>query len=300
MEPPSPLALATPRGGRPPAARRSRFRGGTLGHAVACSGFTLVEVLVALFIMAILAALAWRGLDGIVRAREGSQAVMDRTLRLNTVVTQWEQDLQAVQETGAVPALSFDGQSLRLTRRVEGGVALVVWAVRGGVWQRWAAPTATRVADISDHWLRSQQLLGNEPGQLTVAEASTWQVYFYRGNAWTNPQSTGNFATPGNAPAAPPAGTPVLPVSPGASGSAGSGPGGANLGNPTNPGAAPDAANAASEAAGGGTAEAAQAAAAAAAAAAQQRELLPDAVRLVITLGVGTLTRDIALGSGGG
>jgi hypothetical protein len=33
--------------------------------------------------------------------------------------------------------LAFDGQTLRLTRRVDGGVALVVWAVRGGRWQRW-------------------------------------------------------------------------------------------------------------------------------------------------------------------
>jgi general secretion pathway protein J len=159
------------------------------------AGFTLVEVLVALFIMAILAALAWRGLDGIVRARDGSSAVMDRTLRLNTVVTQWEQDLLAVQDTGAVPAISFDGQSLRLTRRVDGGVALVVWAVRGGVWQRWVAPVATRVNELSEHWLRSQQLLGNEAGQINLAPASDWQVYFYRGNAWTNAQSTGDLAT---------------------------------------------------------------------------------------------------------
>ena len=32
MEPPSSLSLATPRGGRPPAARQSRFRGGKLGR----------------------------------------------------------------------------------------------------------------------------------------------------------------------------------------------------------------------------------------------------------------------------
>ena len=37
MEPPSSLALATPRGGRPPAARQSRFRGGKLDRALRCS-----------------------------------------------------------------------------------------------------------------------------------------------------------------------------------------------------------------------------------------------------------------------
>ena len=34
MRPPSSLALATPRGGRPPTARRSRFRGGKLGRVL--------------------------------------------------------------------------------------------------------------------------------------------------------------------------------------------------------------------------------------------------------------------------
>jgi general secretion pathway protein J len=233
------------------------------------AGFTLVEVLVALLIMAGLAALAWRGLDGIVRARDGSNEVMDRSLRLNTIVTQWEQDLQAVQDTGAVPPLSFDGQSLRLTRRVEGGIALVVWAVRGGTWQRWAAPVATRSSELGNHWLRSQQLLGNEAGQLSVAPATDWQVYFYRGNAWTNAQSTGDFVQQ-RAEVAPP------PQTPGSAPPTSEITGGAN---PPTPPPLP---------------------APAAAPTLQLREQLPDAVRLVITLQPGTLTRDIALGPGGG
>ena len=256
------------------------------------AGFTLVEVLVALFIMAILAALAWRGLDGIVRAREGSTAVMDRTLRLNTVVAQWEQDLLAVQDTGAVPAISFDGQSLRLTRRVDGGVALVVWAVRGGVWQRWAAPAATRVAELGEHWLRSQQLLGNEPGQLNLGAASDWQVYFYRGNAWTNAQSTGDLAVSTQAAdlaAQAAVAARVIPSGGGASGASGASGVAGVAGTGVGGAPAPDAAASA----------AAAAAAVAAAAAALQREQLPDAVRLVIKLEAGTLTRDIALGPGG-
>ncbi len=44
-----------PPGGRPPAARQSRFRGGKLGRA---HGFTLVEVLTACTVAALLAAIA--------------------------------------------------------------------------------------------------------------------------------------------------------------------------------------------------------------------------------------------------
>ena len=254
---------ASPQGGR----RQRPGRTGSAASAWANRGFTLIEVLVALLIMAILAALAWQGLDGIVRARAGNDAVLDRTLRLNTAVTQWEQDLQAVQNLGAiVPPLSFDGQTLRLTRRAEGGVMLVAWSVRGGVWQRWATPAVRQVGELQELWLRSQQLLGNEAGQVTVAEASTWQVYFYRGNAWSNAQSTGDQATPVVRPAPPPPQTPPPQTPPGT-------PPPVNPPTPPAPPAPPP---------GVGT------------------EALPTAVRMVITFAAGTLTRDVALGPGSG
>ena len=145
--------------------------------------------------MAILAGLAWRGLDGMLRARDGSREALDRTLRLNTAVVQWEQDLQAVVDVGAVPALSFNGQALLLTRRAEDGVRLVVWAVRGGRWQRWAGPAATRNVELQQGWLQAQGLLGNEPAQVTAAEAaSEWQLYKYIGGRKANMQSSGNVA----------------------------------------------------------------------------------------------------------
>ena len=209
-------------------------------------GFTLVEVLVALLAMALLAGLAWQALDGIVRTRDAGRESVDRTVRLMTVLTQWEQDLQAAYDTGATPsALQFDGQSLRITRRVDGGVALVVWAVRGGLWQRWSSPATTRSADMIEAWLRSLQFQGVEIGTLTVAEAaSEWQLYYHRGNAWSNAQSSGDLGT-----AAPPP-------------------------PPATPGSAP-------------------------AAPVVQRENLPTAVRLVITLNGQKLTRDVALGPQG-
>ena len=197
--------------------------------------------------MAIGAGLAWQGLDGILRAREGNKAVLERTLRVNTIVVQWEQDLAALRDvSSSVPALSFDGQTLRLVRQAEGGVALVAWAVRGGQWQRWVGPTVTRVGDLRESFERSQQLLGNEPSQLNLAPASEFNVFFFRGNAWTNAQSTGDLVQ-----AAPP-----LPPASGASA----------------PAPAP----------------------------VSSREQLPSAVRLVITLDGGVLTRDVALGPSGG
>ncbi len=161
------------------------------------AGFTLVEVLVALLLMAILSTFTWLALEGVLGAREASRQAIDRSTRLSTVLLQWQQDLQAVHDTEVVPALTFDGQTLRITRRVDGGVALVAWSVRNGLWQRWAGPTFVRSFALQQSWLASQQFLGNEAGHLTVADgASEWQVYFHRGSDWSNAQSTGNVLTP--------------------------------------------------------------------------------------------------------
>ena len=172
-------------------------------------GFTLIEVLVALMVMALMAAMAWQGVDGIVRSRDSSQRRLETTLRMNAVIAQWEQDLGAVQETASVPALTFDGATLRLTRRATGGIQLVAWSLRndgaGGIWQRWASPAQTTRAELQDTWLRSQQFQGQEPGQLRALDGvSQWQVYFYRGNAWSNAQSSAGTTVPAAA-AGPPA-----------------------------------------------------------------------------------------------
>lgn len=172
----------------------------------AAAGFTLVEVMVALMVMAMMSLMAWQGVSGIVRTREISEQSLERTLRLETVVAQWEQDLAALQETTAAPTLLCDGQSVRLVRRADGGLQVVVWSLRpsdegGRVLQRWAGPAATTREALQGSWFRTQQFQGVEEGQLTaLVGLDEWQVYFYRGNAWSNCQSTGDVAgvaTPG-------------------------------------------------------------------------------------------------------
>jgi len=166
-------------------------------------GFTLVEVLVALFVMAILAGMAWRGVDSMSRARAAGSERMERTLRMGTVMTQFEQDLAAVQVVQVVPAVTCDGASLRLSRRAEGGMQMVVWTLRGGHWMRWSGPVVTRIGDLQDSWMRSQQLLGNEAGQLdALSGVAGWQLYFYRGNSWSNCQSSAGTTTAAAPPAA--------------------------------------------------------------------------------------------------
>jgi general secretion pathway protein J len=158
-------------------------------------GFTLAEVLVALALMALLASLSWQGIASVADAKRSSDQRVEGTLRAGTVLAQWEQDLSRLHDTPLVPALAFDGATLRLVRRQEGGLQVVAWALREGRWTRWASPVVARATALQEAWIESQQLLGNEPNQLVLWEGlAAWQVYFFRGSAWSNAQSSGDVA----------------------------------------------------------------------------------------------------------
>lgn len=183
------MAMNTPRLSRPLAARRAR------------SGFTLIEVLVALVILSVMAAMAWKGMDGITRSREIADGGLKRTLRMQSVMQQWSSDLNSVIATGVVQGIQFDGAALRMTRQSQGGVQVVVWALRSGRWVRWAGPPVTNVGQLQEQWMRSFNFQGREPGSIAALKGvEQWQVYFFRGGAWSNAQSSagGSADSPAN------------------------------------------------------------------------------------------------------
>jgi general secretion pathway protein J len=85
-------------------------------------------------------------------------------------------------------------------------VQLVAWSREGKKWLRWSGPVVTRVAELQESWLRSQQLLSDDNGQLVMLDGLTdLRVEFFRNNAWSNPQSSGDVApaAPGSGAASP-------------------------------------------------------------------------------------------------
>lgn len=158
-------------------------------------GFTMIEVLVALFVLALMAGMAWQGVAMVLRSREASQLRMERLLRVQAVLTQWEADLRQLVDTQVVPALNFDGANLRLTRLQAEGVQLVTWTLRGNTLTRWAAPVTRRGEALQEAWMRSQQLLGSEPGTLAALDGvAQLQLYYFdlSSSAWRNAQSSGD------------------------------------------------------------------------------------------------------------
>ncbi len=165
-------------------------------------GFTLIEVLVALVLVSLLSLLAWRALDGMGRAGELTLASEQNLQRVQTGLAQWTTDLDAITDTGFIQPLDFDGQRLRLTRhssQPHAGVVVVVWLLRsteqGRVWQRWASPpTTTRVGlqasrDAAERWSRTP-LPEDAVRVVTLMPVGSWQLFYYRDDAWSNPQSS--------------------------------------------------------------------------------------------------------------
>jgi general secretion pathway protein J len=191
-------------------------------------GFTLVELLVALFAMALLAIMSWRGLDGMARAQAITSARADEVLTLQVALAQWSADLDAVVQMPGAAALDWNGRVLRITRRdtssPASGVLVAAWTLRAGQWLRWQSPPLTTRGQLDQAWLKADQWSQN-PGdeerrlEVAVTPLQEWRIFYYRSDAWTNPQSSdavsAQVAQPGLKPEAAAAvaaqATPVIP-----------------------------------------------------------------------------------------
>ena len=105
-----------------------------LRHPSRTHGFTLVELMVAIAVMALLALVSWRGLDSMVRSQETIRARNEQQMVLQTVIAQWNADLEALMPLENTQVIDWDGQVLRMTRKssaaVDDGAVVVAWARR--------------------------------------------------------------------------------------------------------------------------------------------------------------------------
>lgn len=126
-------------------------------------GFTLIEVMVAILLMAVVSLIAWRGLDSVTRADQHLQASTEQTETLLRALNQMQRDINlrasvelnsrddASKETGlaAVTVRSSDSKGFRLdvirSAPVAGdGLQRVRWWLKGDSLYRAAAPARDR------------------------------------------------------------------------------------------------------------------------------------------------------------
>lgn len=174
------------------------------GAKPALRGFTLVELLVAITVMALIAIMSWRGIDGMVRTQEATRQRADDMLVLQASLAQWGADLDAlVSPLAHTTPLDWDGQVLRLTRRStavpDEGPVVVAWTRRetnaGAQWLRWQSPTVRTRTQWQEAWARAAQW-ARTPGdaerssEVALLPIDGWQLFYYRGGAWSNALSS--------------------------------------------------------------------------------------------------------------
>lgn len=174
-------------------------------------GFTLIEVLVAIGIMALMAVMSWRGIDTMLRTQTGLQQRSDQVRTLQAGLAQWQTDLNRLSGLQSTPSWDWDGKVLRLTRDdlpASDGVRVVAWTWRadgnrpgGGDWLRWQSPAVQTRATWQQAWQNARLWSQSPSPDLRAAEVSVhplagWQLFVHRGGSWTHPLSSDTVATP--------------------------------------------------------------------------------------------------------
>jgi general secretion pathway protein J len=188
-------------------------------------GFTLVELLVALSVMALLALLSWQGVDSMTRTQSQITQRQEANGVLRSSLAQWKTDLDAsVSKAPNLPSqagpMDWNGLVFRLVRHAPPGAApgwrVVAWARMevGGVahWARWQSAPLIDQTSLQQAWQQAErwaQNSGNDPQALSLLPAEQMQLFYARDGAWVNPLSSGNT----NAPSTSNTSNPVSPAS---------------------------------------------------------------------------------------
>jgi general secretion pathway protein J len=160
-------------------------------------GLTLVELLVAISVLAFVAVLGWRGLDGIVRARIALTENLEQTRGMQLAFAQLQNDCANVVTRDAIPnrsPLVVDRGRLMMVRNVFSDnqptrLQVIIYQVRDGVLTR-RETTATRdLAELDTLWINASNDADNSQAvvlQQGVA-AMTMRLWASNRQEWQPP-----------------------------------------------------------------------------------------------------------------
>jgi general secretion pathway protein J len=124
--------------------------------------------------------------------------------------------------------VDWDGRVLRITRRsgaaAGDGLRVVAWTRRlqadGGQWLRWQSPPLSQRSALAEAWQRAG-LWAQTPSQddrayeVPLLPLADWQVFYFRGDSWSNPQSSEGKDSPNTQASVPDGLRVVLTLPPG-------------------------------------------------------------------------------------
>jgi general secretion pathway protein J len=156
------------------------------------AGLTLIELLIAITVLAVVAVLGWRGLDSIVRSRIALTADMERTRGVQLAFAQLERDCANVISPEMFPnrpPLVAEQQRLVLIRKVftenqPVRLQVVAYRVRNGVLSRRESRPTRDLSELETAWLINDDSLAKEEVALE-AGVSAIAVRVWASNAVT-------------------------------------------------------------------------------------------------------------------
>jgi general secretion pathway protein J len=162
-------------------------------------GFTLVELLVAIGILAMVAVLGWRGLDGIVRARVALTDQMEMTRGMQLAFAQMQSDCEhAVDATvlGRRPFLQQADNRLTLVRTVlnenePARLQVIAYRLVNGQLMRRESNTTRDLVELDALWQASVSDTDPTPPVTLQGGVESMGVLVWQNNAWQKqPQAT--------------------------------------------------------------------------------------------------------------
>ncbi|MCS0629194.1 prepilin-type N-terminal cleavage/methylation domain-containing protein [Telluria mixta] len=177
-------------------------------------GFTLVELLVAISILAIVAVLGWRGLDGIVRARVALTQQMETTRGMQLAFAQMQSDCEHIVQRDVVdqrPYLLIGGDRLTLVREVftenqPSRLQVVAYRIVNGTLMRRESQPVRDLVQLDALWQAVTSDGDTNPSVALQAGVTGMQVATWVSNAWRQGgvDPGANTAGTGQVPVPPP------------------------------------------------------------------------------------------------
>jgi general secretion pathway protein J len=180
-------------------------------------GFTLLELLVAISVLAIVSIIAWRGLESLVNTRERLEPERDDVRALLSAFGQLERDLAhtappgffALTSTPVAVRFSDEGQVLEIVRLAPPdetsatAIQTVYWRVADGVLLRQAAPPSREYGAVEEDQLTNARLL---------TAVKSMRVRVWSPGGWVDPVNGEDNSTPAAAPPPLAGGAPATPA----------------------------------------------------------------------------------------
>lgn len=176
-------------------------------------GLTLIELLVAISVLAFVAVLGWRGLDSIVRARVALSGDLEQTRGMQLAFAQLQNDCAALAAAAALQnraALAVEPGRLTLVRTVfaenqPSRLQVIDYRIRQGLLMRHESVATRDLKELDSLWLAAANDAERTQPVVLQADVNGMTLRLWDGAVWRDSAPAAAIARSASSGATPPA-----------------------------------------------------------------------------------------------